>query len=63
MDALDLQLTLDSLAHDLDMMVFRLETTKATNVKELVEERNKLLVELEAVRDQIIEVSRQGGRL
>ena len=62
MDAIDLTLALDALAHDIDMLVFRLETKHPVEQDELLRERARLRLELERFRDRVLELSRSDRR-
>jgi hypothetical protein len=63
MDAIDLPIALEALAHDIDMLVFRLETTAPTDTNELLRDRERLLIELERFRDRVHDLARDDRRL
>jgi len=63
MDATDLTIALEALAHDIDMLVFRLETQPPSDREELLRERERLRLELERCRDRMNELARSDRRL
>ena len=60
MDLLDLQSSLESIAHDLDMLVFSLETSKQEDVQSLKSEQARLRRELERLHERLTDLVRSG---
>ncbi len=58
MDITSLNISLDEIAHDIDMIVFRLETKPPTENIELLREREHLKKELEQFRDRLKDLAR-----
>jgi hypothetical protein len=53
MDISDFTFSVEEIAHDLDMLVFRLETAQPEDKEELLRERARLRRELERLRDRL----------
>ena len=60
MDLLDLQTSIESIAHDLDMLVFSLETSKHEDIESLLSEKARLRRELERLHERLVDLVRSG---
>ena len=60
MDQLDLQVALESIAHELDMLVFAMETTPHNDLPSLLSEHARLRRDLERLHEQLIDLIRSG---
>ena len=60
MDPLDLQSAIESIAHDLDMLVFSLETAQRNDEQSIKNERARLRRDLERLHERLLDLARSG---
>lgn len=58
MSSSDVGPSLEEITRDLDLVVFRLERAPPEGISELLHERQRLLKELESLRDRLEDLSR-----